>query len=282
MRRHARAHRLRGWRAQGSGSDPVHEARAPRARERAAHRRALEPRDDRDGAPARGSRGRSVVTACGCLRTEGCSRRRSPSGSSRRCSFTDPAAEASGYAPAAAETDEVRPLTDGPYIVGDDDRPPLARPARDRRRRSDDRGQPRHSARGAGGRHRAHRCDAARASRLADDPRADGASSSREVQEAARAERHRRRGTAGRRARPRVRRLARRRRPAPLRARRQPEPVAARVSVRRLAGGPARSRLSSSRSRLFDRARASRAKHRRCRTARSACASSSTPASGCS
>jgi ATP-dependent Clp protease ATP-binding subunit ClpC len=33
--------------------------------------------------------------------------------------FTDPAAEASGYAPAAAETDEVRPLTDGPYIVGD-------------------------------------------------------------------------------------------------------------------------------------------------------------------
>jgi len=33
--------------------------------------------------------------------------------------FTDPAAEASGYAPAAAETDEVRPVTDGPYIVGD-------------------------------------------------------------------------------------------------------------------------------------------------------------------
>jgi hypothetical protein len=33
--------------------------------------------------------------------------------------FTDPAAEASAYAPAAAETDEVRPLTDGPYIVGD-------------------------------------------------------------------------------------------------------------------------------------------------------------------
>jgi ATP-dependent Clp protease ATP-binding subunit ClpC len=33
--------------------------------------------------------------------------------------FTDPAAEASGYAPAAAETDEVRPRTDGPYIVGD-------------------------------------------------------------------------------------------------------------------------------------------------------------------
>jgi ATP-dependent Clp protease ATP-binding subunit ClpC len=33
--------------------------------------------------------------------------------------FTDPAAEASGYAPAAAESDEVKPLTDGPYIVGD-------------------------------------------------------------------------------------------------------------------------------------------------------------------
>jgi ATP-dependent Clp protease ATP-binding subunit ClpC len=33
--------------------------------------------------------------------------------------FTDPAAEASGYAPAAAEAEEVRPLTDGPYIVGD-------------------------------------------------------------------------------------------------------------------------------------------------------------------
>jgi ATP-dependent Clp protease ATP-binding subunit ClpA len=33
--------------------------------------------------------------------------------------FTDPVAEASRYAPAAAETDEVRPLTDGPYIVGD-------------------------------------------------------------------------------------------------------------------------------------------------------------------
>jgi len=29
-------------------------------------------------------------------------------------------AEASGYAPAAAETDEVRPSTDGPYIVGDE------------------------------------------------------------------------------------------------------------------------------------------------------------------
>jgi ATP-dependent Clp protease ATP-binding subunit ClpC len=33
--------------------------------------------------------------------------------------FTDPAAEASAYAPAAAEADEVRPLTNGPYIVGD-------------------------------------------------------------------------------------------------------------------------------------------------------------------
>jgi ATP-dependent Clp protease ATP-binding subunit ClpC len=33
--------------------------------------------------------------------------------------FSDPAAEASRYAPAAAETDEVRPITDGPYIVGD-------------------------------------------------------------------------------------------------------------------------------------------------------------------
>jgi hypothetical protein len=33
--------------------------------------------------------------------------------------FTDPAGEASEYAPAAAESDEVRPLTDGPYIVGD-------------------------------------------------------------------------------------------------------------------------------------------------------------------
>ncbi|MDX6441388.1 MAG: ATP-dependent Clp protease ATP-binding subunit ClpC [Gaiellaceae bacterium] len=33
--------------------------------------------------------------------------------------FTDPAGEGSGYAPAAAESDEVRPLTDGPYIVGD-------------------------------------------------------------------------------------------------------------------------------------------------------------------
>ena len=33
--------------------------------------------------------------------------------------FTHPAAEASEYAPAAPETDEVRPRTDGPYIVGD-------------------------------------------------------------------------------------------------------------------------------------------------------------------
>ena len=33
--------------------------------------------------------------------------------------FTDPAAEASGYAAAAAETDEVGSLVDGPYIVGD-------------------------------------------------------------------------------------------------------------------------------------------------------------------
>jgi ATP-dependent Clp protease ATP-binding subunit ClpC len=33
--------------------------------------------------------------------------------------FTDPAAEASGYAPSAAESDEVRPLTEGPYSVGE-------------------------------------------------------------------------------------------------------------------------------------------------------------------
>jgi ATP-dependent Clp protease ATP-binding subunit ClpC len=33
--------------------------------------------------------------------------------------FTDPVGEASSYAPAAAETDEERPLTDGPYTVGD-------------------------------------------------------------------------------------------------------------------------------------------------------------------
>jgi ATP-dependent Clp protease ATP-binding subunit ClpC len=33
--------------------------------------------------------------------------------------FTDPATEASAYAPASAKTDELRPLIDGPYIVGD-------------------------------------------------------------------------------------------------------------------------------------------------------------------
>ena len=33
--------------------------------------------------------------------------------------FADPAVEAATYAPAAAETDEVRPVTNGPYIVSD-------------------------------------------------------------------------------------------------------------------------------------------------------------------
>ncbi len=33
--------------------------------------------------------------------------------------FADPAGEASAYAPAAAESDEVRPLTNGPYTVSD-------------------------------------------------------------------------------------------------------------------------------------------------------------------
>jgi ATP-dependent Clp protease ATP-binding subunit ClpC len=33
--------------------------------------------------------------------------------------FTDPAGEASSYAPAAAQTDEEPPVTDGPYTVGD-------------------------------------------------------------------------------------------------------------------------------------------------------------------
>ena len=156
------------------------------------------------------------------------------------------------------------------------DRPSLAPLARDRRSGRDDRGLPRHPARGAARTAiTRHRGDAARPARLPDRR----PSRWRPVAACARLRRrrHRRRGAAGRRARcSRTPQSARRRRPcAASGLGGNPKPAC--CSSFQYVGWPLGlpgSRLRPAGARLRRRARASRAKRHECRSAPSGCASS--------